>query len=110
MPIGSWQPGRDKLIYTFKTLSGVEKRENYWSLLRRLSLSRSEIAELFQLAHNEGMAIFGTAFDLDTVKFLVDQGSCAIKLSSGEITHEPLLAEAARSGLPGFFRYRPGRV
>ena len=47
--------------------------------------------------------MFGTAFDLDTVKFLVDQGSCAIKLSSGEITHEPLLAEAARSGLPVFF-------
>jgi N,N'-diacetyllegionaminate synthase len=94
---------RDTLTYTFKTLGGLEKRENYWSLLKRLSLSQSETVKLFKLAHDEGTAIFGTAFDLDTVKFLVDQGSCAIKLSSGEINHEPLLIEAARSGLPVFY-------
>jgi N,N'-diacetyllegionaminate synthase len=94
---------REKLVYSFKTLTGVQRDESYWELLKRLSLSYDDLKRLMSLARDAGVPIFGTAFDMETVGFLADNGSCAIKLSSGEITHHPLFEVAARSRLPVFF-------
>ena len=62
-----------------------------------------DIAKLAAMARTRGLPFFGTAFDLETIDFLKSIGACAVKISSGEITHHPLLVRAAESGLPVFF-------
>jgi sialic acid synthase SpsE len=94
---------RSSLLYSFKTLTGRTITENYYELLTKVSLSFDEIGMLAALAKERNLLFFGTAFDLDTVDFLKSIGACAIKISSGEITHHPLLQRAAKSGLPVFF-------
>jgi len=94
---------RGSLSYSFKTLGGEQITENYYELLRKVSLSYDDIARLARLSRQRGLPFFGTAFDLETIDFLKDIGACAIKISSGEITHQPLLVKAAQTGLPVFF-------
>lgn len=91
---------RASLEYSHRTASGRQVTENYYELLRRVSLSRDEIRLLRDAAGEAGIPFFGTAFDLRTVDVLAEIGSCAIKISSGEITHLPLIRHAAASGLP----------
>ncbi len=94
---------RDTLNYAFKTLAGHQITENYYQLLKKVSLPYDDIAKLAALAQKRGLPFFGTAFDLETIDFLKSIGACAVKISSGEITHHPLLVRAAQSGLPVFF-------
>jgi len=94
---------RSELNYSFKTLTGRTITENYHELLKKVSLSYGEIADLAAMAKARHLPFFGTAFDLETVDFLVSIDACAIKISSGEITHFPLLTKAAKTGLPVFF-------
>ncbi|HAT1942969.1 TPA: N-acetylneuraminate synthase family protein [Legionella pneumophila] len=96
------QEYQPKLDYSFTTYSGKDIKENYYKLLQRLSLSMDEIAQLKEYADTCNIAFFGTAFDIVTIDFLKSIGSCAIKISSGEISHYPLLIKAARSELPVF--------
>jgi sialic acid synthase SpsE len=91
---------RKTLDYSHRTASGVSVTENYYQLLQRVSMTQDEIAELRKAAHEVGIPFFGTAFDLATVDFLAEIKSCAIKISSGEISHIPLIQHAAKSGLP----------
>ncbi len=94
---------RDAIQYSFSTLSGDTRTINYHELLKQVSLGYDEIGELARIARALDMPFFGTAFDIDTVAFLKSIGTCAIKISSGEIDHFPLLEAAARTGLPVFF-------
>lgn len=94
---------RNVINYSFKTLSGGAVTLNYHELLKKVSLSYKEIEQLAKIANDSGMPFFGTAFDIETVNFLKQIGSCAIKISSGEVDHIPLLQAAAKSGLPVFF-------
>jgi len=94
---------RDVIQYSFSTLSGQTKTINYHELLKQVTLTYDEIGELSSIARSFDMPFFGTAFDIDTVGFLKSIGACAIKISSGEIDHFPLLEAAAATGLPVFF-------
>jgi sialic acid synthase SpsE len=91
---------RKTLDYSHRTASGVSVTENYYQLLQRVSMTRDEISKLRKTAQEVGIPFFGTAFDLGTVDFLAEIKSCAIKISSGEISHIPLIQHAAKSGLP----------
>jgi N,N'-diacetyllegionaminate synthase len=91
------------LPYSYVTNTGKKITENYFSLLQEVSLSFDEIEKIAAYAKEKNIYFFGTAFDLETVDFLVNIGACAIKISSGEITHIPLLKYAAATGLPVFF-------
>lgn len=94
---------RSSIQYSFNTLSGVAKSINYHELLKQVSLDYDEISQLASIARSLEMPFFGTAFDIDTCGFLKSIGACAIKISSGEIDHFPLLEAAAKTGLPVFF-------
>jgi len=56
--------------------------------------------DLFQFARSKGLACISTAFDLNSLKFLLSINVDAIKISSFEIIHIPLLIEASRSQKP----------
>lgn len=56
--------------------------------------------ELFHYARTLGLSVISSPFDETAVKFLVDIGVDALKIASFELTHIPLIVEAARTGLP----------
>ncbi|MYX11105.1 N-acetylneuraminate synthase [Streptomyces sp. SID8375] len=59
-----------------------------------------EYRELAQLADELGIDFFSTAFDFPSVDFLAELGVPAIKIASGDLTNTPLLAYAAKTGIP----------
>jgi sialic acid synthase len=65
-----------------------------------LEFGREEYASLAVLAAELGMGFMATAFDLPSVDFLADVGVSAIKIASGDLASTPLLAYAARVGVP----------
>lgn len=67
-------------------------------MLRSLELKRDWHKELSDLAVKLGMEFMSTPFDVDSLRFLVDEvGVKTLKIPSGEITNAPLLLEFARS-------------
>lgn len=91
---------RDKLEYSYVAYSGTNVVRKYYDLVKELEMPRDMIVRLKGYADKIGIPFFGTAFDLESVDFLKSIKSCAVKMSSPEITHLPLLDHAARSGMP----------
>ncbi|WP_018685496.1 N-acetylneuraminate synthase family protein [Actinokineospora enzanensis] len=65
-----------------------------------LEFGRAEYVHLTGLAAELGIDFFSTAFDRDSVDFLVDLDVPAIKMASGDLTNTPLLTYAAAAGKP----------
>lgn len=63
-------------------------------------LSRSETAQMFHLAREHGIEAFTTAGDRYTMAWVLELDPCALKISSGLLTHLPLIREAAGTGYP----------
>ena len=91
---------RDRLEYSYVAYSGKKVVENYYNLIRQVTMPLEMLARLKRYADELQMPFFGTAFDFESVDFLKSIGSCAIKLASPEIVQFPLLDHAVRSGLP----------
>ncbi|MEP0069636.1 N-acetylneuraminate synthase [Pyruvatibacter sp.] len=70
-------------------------------MLRALELPADHHHELARACETTGIEFLSTAFDTESLKFLVgEMGIKRIKIPSGELTNAPLVLEAARSGLP----------
>jgi N-acetylneuraminate synthase len=74
--------------------------ESQLEMLSRLELPRAWHAPLKAHAERRGLGFMSTAFDADSLAFLVALGVPRLKVPSGELTNGPLLWQAARSGLP----------
>jgi len=73
--------------------------ESQYDMLKRLELSRDMHHKLITYCDEKGIEFLSTAFDLDSLSFLVnDLGLKRLKLPSGEITNAPLVLAHARSG------------
>ncbi|MGV9881758.1 N-acetylneuraminate synthase family protein [Streptomyces sp. NPDC003006] len=59
-----------------------------------------EYRQLAELAGELGIDFFSTAFDFPSVDFLAELNVPAIKIASGDLTNTPLLAYAAKTGIP----------
>ena len=70
------------------------------SLLDALTLPTSAWVELRDHADERGITFLSTPFDLASAHLLVDLGVPALKVSSGELTNTPFLAELASLGVP----------
>lgn len=57
---------------------------------------------IFNVARKEGMTCISTAFDFESLNFLVSIGVDALKISSFELIHIPLIDAASRLGKPLF--------
>ncbi|MGW2254617.1 N-acetylneuraminate synthase family protein [Kitasatospora sp. NPDC001660] len=65
-----------------------------------LEFGRAEYLHLRDLAAELKIDFFATAFDAESVDFLVDLDVPAIKIASGDLTNTPLLGYAAKTGKP----------
>jgi sialic acid synthase SpsE len=90
-----------EMIYESYTAKGVF-RVNYYEFLKSIEFDESDYKELKRFADKCGVLFFATAFDFRGVDLLKELNACAIKISSGELTHKPLIKYAASQGLPLF--------
>ena len=68
-------------------------------MLKRLELSYDTHHKLVEYCNKLGIEFLSTAFDSESLSFLVDDlGITRLKLPSGEITNAPLVLEHARTG------------
>lgn len=67
-------------------------------LFSAAGLTREETARMFTLARANGMEVFTTAGDAATLEWVDQLDPAAHKISSGLLTHLPLIREAARTG------------
>jgi N,N'-diacetyllegionaminate synthase len=67
-------------------------------LLKNLQIEPEDYLELKKYAENCGITLFASAFDLESLRFLLDLDEPLIKIPSGEITNFPILRVAGTSG------------
>lgn len=67
-------------------------------MLRRLELRQEDHHALVARCRERGILFMSTAFDPDSLAFLGSLDMPAVKIPSGDITHAPMLLQAARMG------------
>ena len=82
-----------------KAATGSE--EGQLAMVRRLALGRDDFRRLAATARSRGLVFLSTAFDHESLAFLVDRLDVTpFKVASGEITNAPLLHAHALTGRP----------
>ena len=85
-----------KADYQIRT---TDEGESQLDMLKRLELPREWHRDLAERSREKGIAFLSTPFDMESLRFLVDEMKLeTLKIPSGEITNGPLLLEAGRSG------------
>lgn len=80
-----------------KQTTGAE--ENQLAMLRKLELKHEFHVQLRDYCQQRGIAFLSTAFDFESLRFLVDEvGIDKLKIPSGEITNGPFLLAHAQTG------------
>ena len=80
-------------------IANTGKKESQYSMLKRLELNYELHFELRDYCNKKGIEFLSTAFDEESLDFLVnDLGLTRLKLPSGEITNAPLILAHARTG------------
>ncbi len=92
----------DKSLTTEYTIRGKRYSENLLEHMEKYQLSYDEHTEIKKLSHELGLPFMSTAHDFEAIDFLVDIGASAIKITSADIIHYPLLRYAAKTGLALF--------
>ena len=81
--------------------TGAAHSESQQDMLRRLELDENAFRQLSRHCTDRGIEFMSTAFDPESLEFLVrETGLKRIKIPSGEMVNPILLCHAARSGLP----------
>lgn len=81
--------------------ASTDPKESQFEMLRKLELSNEDHVILVQEAQKRGIHFLSTAFDTESMDFLVSQtGIRHIKIPSGEAINAPFLLHAARKNLP----------
>lgn len=75
-------------------------QQDQFAMLQALELSEAHHVAIRDHCLRLGIEFFSTPFSVEAVGFLRRLGVARLKLSSGELTHRPLVEEAAASGLP----------
>ena len=86
-----------KAAYQKESTDAVESQ---LAMLKKLELRREWHIELQAYARQKGIEFLSTAFDADSLNFLVELGIPLFKVPSGELTNGPLLWQFARTRKP----------
>lgn len=78
----------------------TDAAESQLAMLKKLELPREWHHDLQSHARSQGIEFLSTAFDTDSLTFLVELGMPLFKIPSGELTNGPLLWQFARTGKP----------
>lgn len=74
-------------------------KESQYDMLLKLELSNQIFSDLKVYAHKSGIDFLSTAFDYESLSFLVEElGVSRLKVASGELTNLPFLLSHARTG------------
>jgi N-acetylneuraminate synthase len=80
-------------------IANTQKKESQLSMLSRLELSFEFHFKLVEYCNKLGIEFLSTAFDSDSLKFLVDDLKLKkLKIPSGDLTNAPLVLEHAKTG------------
>lgn len=77
-----------------------EIEEPMYAMFKRLELDATAHAEIFSYVRGRGLVPLSSAADAEAVDLLRKLNIPAIKLASEDVINHPLLAHAARAGLP----------
>jgi N-acetylneuraminate synthase len=81
-------------------------RETPWGVMtymeyrQRMEFSKIQYEELSSYSHSLGIQIFASAWDTESVDFLVNLGHPAIKIASASVTNIELLNKISKTNLP----------
>ena len=79
----------------------TDAADSHVDVLKKLELPHDWHHDLKKRAQDQGLNFMSTAFDRDSLDFLVEEVEIdRIKIPSGELTNGPLLLSSARAGLP----------
>lgn len=78
----------------------TDAEESQQAMLASLELSPDEYKQIYQHCQQYGIEFMSTAFDEQSLDFLIELGIQRIKIPSGELTNLPLLRHAASKELP----------
>jgi N-acetylneuraminate synthase/N,N'-diacetyllegionaminate synthase len=81
-----------------KTTTG--EQESQLEMVKRLELSFGDFRKLKMYCDDQGITFLSTPFDLKSVDFLAGLGVVALKISSGDLTNDPLLRHVAAQKRP----------
>lgn len=77
------------------------KEESQFDMVKKLELSFADFVKLRKYADKKGIQFLTTAFDLKSLKFIVEELKVdCLKIPSGEITNYPYLVECGKTKLP----------
>ena len=86
----------EKANYQKKT---TDSSESQFSMLKKLELDKDSYFKLQDYCNQKAIKFLSTAFDFDSLKFLLDDLSLnLLKISSGDLTNAPLVLSHAVSG------------
>ncbi|MDO4567237.1 MAG: N-acetylneuraminate synthase, partial [Oscillospiraceae bacterium] len=86
-----------KADYQIET-TGAE--ESQLDMIRKLYLDFDDFGELYRYCEKRGILFMSTAFDTDSLSYLLSLGISRIKVPSGEVTNLPLLQAMGRAKKP----------
>ena len=81
-------------------MSTTLAEESQHEMLRRLELSEANHETLLAHCHEQNIEFFSTAFDIESLDYLMRLGMQRIKVPSGEITNLPYLRRVGSFGVP----------
>jgi N,N'-diacetyllegionaminate synthase len=81
-------------------VANTANADSQYSMLKALELTEAQFAELHAYCATKGIAFLSTPFSEDAADLLARVGVSAFKISSGDLTHLPMLAHIAKKGLP----------
>jgi N,N'-diacetyllegionaminate synthase len=81
-------------------MKATATNESQWEMLKRLELSPAMHEKLIAHAAKRGIEFFSTAFDLDSLDYLLALGMSRIKVPSGELTNLLYLRKVGGTGKP----------
>jgi N,N'-diacetyllegionaminate synthase len=81
-------------------VANTANADSQYSMLKALELTEAQFAELHAYCAAKGIAFLSTPFSEDAADLLERVGVSAFKISSGDLTHLPMLAHIAKKGLP----------
>jgi sialic acid synthase SpsE/protoporphyrinogen oxidase len=87
-----------KAVKYAETIIGME--ETLHEMFERLVMPFEKQAELFDYGRKEGVEIFSTPFDFESVDFLETQNLNVYKIASMDIVNIPLIEYVAKTGKP----------
>jgi N-acetylneuraminate synthase len=79
-------------------LKNTPTAETQYEMVKKLELDETAHRILEEHAKRNGIIFLSTAFDLESLDFLLSMDVPFLKIASGEIVNAPLLLKAARSG------------